>query len=124
MKMKSYGKELIIDIHDVELESTRGDLERFFTELCDLIDMVREDLHFWDYDGEEEAYKNAPAHLKGISAIQFIRTSSIVIHTLDDLHKVFINIFSCKDFEVEKAISFCKDFFIGNVVNFTVVERQ
>jgi len=95
--MQMYGKELILDIHECNINMfTREKLCEFFEILCDKIDMERCDLYFWDYDDCPEEYKKASDHLKGRSAIQFISTSNITVHTLDVLKKVFINIFSCK----------------------------
>ena len=119
-----YGKELIIDIHNCKVLFTRKMLKRFFKKLCKLIDMEREDLHFWDYKGMPEEYKAAPAHLKGITAVQFIKTSNITIHTLDQMCRVYINIFSCKGFNSLKASDFCENYFSGTVVNFVEVQRK
>ncbi len=124
MKKEKYGKELIINLHECNpITFSRRKLERFFEKFCDLIDMERADLHFWDYEGEEDLYDAAPAHLKGTYAIQFIMTSNITIHTLDELKKVYINIFSCKDFDSEKAISFCANYFNGKLEKSTILER-
>lgn len=82
--MKAYGKELIADLHDCDPKFfTKVAFEIFLKELCGLIDMEREDLHFWDY----EAYMEAPDHLQGISLVQFIKTSNITIHSPDKLRK-------------------------------------
>ena len=117
MKKSDYGKELVIDITGANpILFNRKDLERFMVELCDFIDMEREPLHFWDYDDPDE-YAAAPPHLKGTSAVQFISTSSIVIHTLDVLESVCINIFSCKDFDAVDAQEFCCKWFGGEAVN-------
>ena len=62
-------------------------------------------------------------HLKGTSAVQFILTSNIIIHTLDLLGNVYINIFSCKDFDPENAIKFSKNWFRGEIVNSHIIER-
>ena len=43
---------------------------------------------------------------KGTSAVQFILTSTIVIHTLDLMNAVYVNVFSCKEFDTEKAAAF------------------
>ena len=119
-----YGKELILDIHNCEnLPCTRSSLDKFFTELCELIDMDKEDLFFWDYEGEEEAYAEAPPHLKGTSAVQFIKTSNITIHTLDEMKRVYLNVFSCKDFDPRVVVMFALERFGGEVVSETVVER-
>ena len=65
--MEDYGKELILDLYDCDsLRFTRKHIGDFFKQLCELIDMEREDLHWWDYEGEPEEYDKAPEHLKGI----------------------------------------------------------
>ena len=120
----NYGIELILDLHDCNVEKfNRKDIKLFFRKLCKILDMKPEDLHFWDYEGKPEEYKKAPSHLKGISAIQFISTSNVTIHTLDELRKVYINIFSCKNFFADEAACFCRDFFQGEVAKVTVVDR-
>lgn len=122
--MKPYGKELILDIHGCDTRLfTRGQIALYLVQLCDKIEMDREDIHFWDYNGDPEGYKKAPDHLKGISCIQFIKTSNITIHTLDVLKKVFINIFSCKDFDAKTIGRFTEQYFSGNIVNFREIER-
>lgn len=119
-----YGKELILDLHDCDPETfTREEIERFYVELCDLIGADRGDLHFWDYEGEEEEYEKAPDHLKGISAIQFILTSNLTLHTLDVLKKVFLNIFSCDDFDEDVVIEFATRHFRGNVAQAKTMDR-
>ena len=112
----NYGKELILDLHDCIPELfNEEDLTRFFVELCDLIDMQREQLNFWGYDDPEEKAA-APPHLKGISGVQFIQTSNITIHALDDLKAVYLNIFSCKDFIPYHVMVFARKFFGGTIV--------
>lgn len=123
--MSNYGKELILDLHNCDPDTfTRESIEEYFKQLCVLIDMERCDLHFWDYHGMgRKKYDALPSHLKGVSAVQFIMTSNIVIHTLDDLKKVFINIFTCKDLNINKASSFTVSWFKGTIVKTTFVER-
>jgi len=124
-KMNNYGKELILDLHECSTENfNRLGLIRFFNSLCKLIDMEAADLHFWDYEDEPELYKKAPAHLKGTSAVQFIMTSNITVHTLDDLKRIYINIFSCKEFIVWQASKFAQDYFKGTIVNEKAVIRK
>jgi len=122
--MKSYGKELILDLHDCRnLPMGRGALNKFCEKLCERIDMKREDIHFWDYEGEQDAYDAAPEHLKGISVIQFISTSNITLHTLDETKKVYLNIFSCKDFYSSAVKDFAESYFGGHTVNKLEVPR-
>ncbi len=121
--MKNYGKELVLDLHECDFgRATKKQLEVFFVDLCNQIDMQRESLYFWGYD-TERSYKKAPPHLKGTSAIQFITTSNITVHTLDELKKVYINIFSCKDFSSSIAKEICLKHFGGNIINATALTR-
>lgn len=123
--MKNFGKELVLDLHDCNLKTfTRKSIEKFFKVLCDeKIDMERETLYWWDYEGEPEEYAKAPPHLKGISAIQFIKTSNITIHTLDDPRRIYLNIFSCKDFDADIVQEFTENWFEGKIVSKTTIKR-
>ncbi len=115
--MKDFGKEVIIDLHQCSTDKfNRSSIEEYFNVLCEKIDMEQCDLHFWDYEGFPEEYEKAPVHLKGISAIQFITTSNITIHTLDTLRRVYLNVFSCKDFDAATVVSFSEEFFKGHAV--------
>lgn len=122
--MEHYGKELIIDLKECDVKTfTRESIKQYFIDLCELIKMEREDFHFWDYYGDPKGYKNAPDHLKGVSAIQFIRTSNITIHTLDVSKQCLINIFSCKEFCVDCTKEFTTKWFKGRVSNLDIIAR-
>ena len=122
--MSTYGKELILDLHKCNPEQfTRESLEEFFEALCKSIDMVRADLHFWDDLDTPEEEKQTELHTVGTSAVQFILTSNVTIHTLDLLKRVYINIFSCKDFDPEIAQSITEDWFEGVTVSSHFIER-
>lgn len=121
-----YGIELIIDLHECDPSAfTRDHIKTYLRDLCDLIKMERADLHWWDYEGQEEEYKEAPPHLKGTSVVQFIMTSTIVIHTLDELKCAYINIFTCNvdGFDASVATEFTKGRFGGKIRNTTLIER-
>lgn len=120
----SYGKELILDLHHCDSSMfTRDSLKKYFKKLCELIDMERGPLYFWDYKDDPEEYEKAEDHLKGTSAIQFIMTSNITIHTLDILREVYLNIFSCKDFSSHVVEEFSEKFFKGKVKSKFVFKR-
>jgi len=124
MNKDSYGQELILDLHNCDASTmTRESIENYFIELCDLIDMEREDLHFWDDEDTPPEERETEPHLVGISAVQFIRTSSVVIHTLTIMKRVYLNIFSCKPFDPEVAKKFSTDWFKGKVINNHVMDR-
>ena len=121
-----YGKELILDIHNCNCDSgefSRGNIKRFMKQLCLMINMERHDLCFWDYKGQPEEYAKAPPHLKGTSAVQFISTSNITIHTLDEMRRVYLNIFSCKSFKSSVVKEVALNFFGGEIVNATAITR-
>ncbi len=123
--MDTYGKELVIDIHNCDSSTfTRKSIRNFFKELCDLIEMKRSRLVWWDDYGIPPEERETEPHLKGTSAVQFIETSNIVIHTLDILESVYLNIFSCKPFDTNVAEGFSQEWFKGKVVNSHVIERK
>jgi S-adenosylmethionine/arginine decarboxylase-like enzyme len=114
----NYGLELIIDMKGCDLSDLNKDkLGRFFVELCDLIEMKRHgDPIFW------EDHSDIP-HLRGTSGLQFIETSNVVCHPLPMLNAVYLNIFSCKKFDTEKALEFSMKFWGATSENHTVVTR-
>ena len=121
---KNYGKELILDLHECNPDLfNRRDLRRFFKQLCEQIDMERCKLTFWDYRWSRKP-KDIEAHLEGTTAVQFISTSNVTIHTLTQLKAVYLNIFSCKDFNTEKAAYVCRALFEGKVVTQRTVIRK
>ncbi len=120
-----YGKELVIDLYtcDVSLFGREG-LNAYIIELCDnVIHMKRADLHWWDYEDDPEGYEKAPAHLKGVSAVQFIETSSIVIHTIDDKGLIMINIFSCMDYNSGETVEFTAKYFSAESFDYSSIRR-
>ena len=110
--MEKYGVELILDLHGCDTATfTRESISGYFERLCVLIDMQRDVLHFWDDIGVPDDEKQTSPHTQGTSAVQFILTSSIVIHTLDQLAAVYVNMFSCKAFDPEVAEQFTAEWF-------------
>jgi len=121
---KTYGVELVLDLHDCDASTfNRPSLDAFFSELCELIDMERCVVHFWDDVGVPLEDQQTEPHTKGTSAVCFILTSSIVVHTLDMLDAVYINIFSCKSFDPDAAIRFGETWFRGRSVRSTFLAR-
>ena len=124
-QMKEYGKELILDLHDCnEHMFQRKYIKIYFKELCELIDMKRAKLVFWDDVGISEKEKQTEVHTKGTSAVQFILTSNITLHTLDILQRVYVNIFSCKWFDADKAAEFTKNWFGASEIKKTVLAKN
>ena len=122
--MKNYGKELILDVHKCDEKLfKRKHLKVFLKEVCERIDMKRCKLCWWDDLYTPKKERETEPHLAGTSVVQFITTSNITIHTLDILKRVYLNLFSCKDFKEKEVISFVKKWFKGEVVNSKVIQR-
>jgi len=86
-------------------------------ELCDLIDMKRHgEPVYWEDNSDIP-------HLRGVSGFQFIETSNVVCHPLPMLNAVYLNVFSCKEFDTEVALMFCMKFWGATSENHTVIPR-
>lgn len=123
--MTNYGYELILDIHCCDSSTfDRDSIESFFTELCNLIEMEKCEVHFWDDAGVPPEEQQIDPRTKGTSAVCFILTSTIVVHTLDLLKTVYINVFSCKTFDPVVAADFAVKWFCGSITNQNFIERM
>lgn len=121
---ENYGYELIVDLHHCEVATfTRDSLTNYFSQICRLIDMQLCEIHFWDDVGVPEDERQAAPHTKGTSAVCFILTSTIVVHTLEMLKAVYVNIFSCKPFDPKLAEEFTKKWFEAGSCRSTFIER-
>ena len=85
--------------------------------------MERCELYFWDDVGVPKEEQQTSPHTKGTSAVQFILTSSIVIHRLDLMEAVYVNIFSCKYFDEKTALEFTKNWFSSHECNSHYIKR-
>lgn len=121
----AYGLELVLDLSDCNVNKfNRSDIGRYFTELCALIGMEACDLHFWDEIGVPQEERQTNPKTIGTSAVQFILTSSVVIHSLDKLRAVYVNVFSCKDFNSKDAATFTANFFEGTIEQCLTIQRK
>ena len=121
--MKHYGKELILDLHNCDISKfDKKGIQNFFDLLCKKIKMEQVKSHWWTTEGLTKEELEIP-HLRGTSAIQFIKTSNVTIHTLELMGCCYINIFSCKNFNVHVAENFAKKYFKATVANSVAVAR-
>jgi len=122
--MTRYGKEVILDIHNCDSSTfTRKSIRGYFVEVCTSIEMERCKLCWWDDHGVPSEEQETEPHLKGTTAIQFISTSNITIHTLDLMKRVYLNVFSCKDFDEDVVRGISEKWFKGQIVSCHVIER-
>lgn len=120
-----YGQELILDLHGCDTAKfTREGISAYCAALCELIEMEPCELHFWDDVGVPEDERQTHPKTKGTSAVQFILTSSIVIHTLELMKVAYVNIFSCKEFDADTAKDFTACWFGSTRCSSNMVMRR
>jgi len=103
MKLRN---ELLIDLYDCKKKFTKNNIKEYVDRLCKLIKMKRHGKTIFFLDS-----KTKNKNLKGISAFQFLKTSSIVLHSFQQFNSCYIDVFSCKKFDFEKAVNFSRNFF-------------
>lgn len=105
MENKDWGQLLILDLHQCnnDILTSEKKLKEFASKICKEINMKP--------FGEPLIKKFGEKKLKGYSLMQFIETSSVVIHADQFGDRVFIDIFSCKSFDIKTAAEFSKSFF-------------
>ena len=116
----SFGWELILDLYECDQASisTEGFIKRYARQICEVIDMKPYGEPMTPYFGEKQE------HTKGYSLLQFIETSSITGHFSEKTGAAYINIFSCKKYDLEKAEKFTKDFFGAKRINSRFIVRD
>ncbi len=115
----TFGWELVMDLHGCRYEmiSNGEEIQRFARELCEVIEMKAYGEPLTPYFGENQE------HTKGYSLLQFIETSSIVGHFSENTGSAYINIFSCKRYNPERAEKFTKEFFGAERVHSRFISR-
>lgn len=97
---KHYGKHVILTASGCNtnlLEKVK--IADFCRDMVKRIDMVPFGEPFVERFGDGDEV--------GISAVQLIQTSAITIHTNDEARDMYLDVFSCKDFdaaEVDRAV--------------------
>ena len=116
----TFGWELVLDLYGCNKQKISGEetIKKFAEELCRVIDMKPYGEPITPYFGENQK------HTKGYSLLQFIETSSITGHFSENTGAVYLNIFSCKEYDVETAENFCKDYFDADSVRSRFIVRK
>ena len=99
--------ELTIDLKECETDFSEKNIRNYVDKLCKLIKMEKHGrLMLW-----KDSHNKIKKLRGGISAVQFLKTSNITIHSFETNRSCFVDIFSCKKFDSKKATKFSKDFF-------------
>jgi len=115
-----WGKHLIVDMSagDKAMVSSAEHIRRFVETLVNAIGMKAYGppvlQHFAEHVPEAAGY----------SLVQLIETSAITGHFCDRTGDAYIDIFSCKDFEVEQALEVVRGVFRPRHIKFMTLARQ
>ncbi len=109
MKEDPWGLACSFDIYNCNPEIIRdaNKIQEFVIKLCDLIEMKRFGETIIVNFGEEE-------RVAGYSMVQLIETSLISAHFANLSGTVYLDVFSCREYDPETVESFAKEFFEGN----------
>ncbi|HLH70176.1 MAG TPA: S-adenosylmethionine decarboxylase [Candidatus Dormibacteraeota bacterium] len=103
-----FGWELLLDLYGCDEEAIRDEarIRQFVEQLCDEILRMRR-------VGEPLLLRFGEADPKtaGYSAVQLIETSSIVAHFSEERRSVYLDVFSCRQFDPEQVTRFASQVF-------------
>jgi len=111
-----YGKHLIVtgrDCNEALLDTKR--IAAFMKHLVNEIDMVA--------FGEPIVERFGQGVEIGVSAVQLIETSAIVMHTNDQARDMYLDVFSCKSFSEHIVFSCVQKAFNPSTLNYQVLMR-
>ena len=115
--VRHYGKHAIVDSSGCNDNLLDKDVIRaWIKELVDRIDMTA--------FGEPIVERFGGGIETGISAVQLIETSAIVIHTNDQARDMYLDVFSCKDFDENDIVAFVEETFAPAQLNSQVFLRR
>jgi len=107
MKQKMWGQHLVLDLSGCDREkiSSGENILAWGSALVKAIDMVA-------YGKPQlEHFATHKLETAGYTFVQLIETSNIAAHFAENLGEVYIDIFSCRDFDEEKAKAVTQEFF-------------
>jgi S-adenosylmethionine/arginine decarboxylase-like enzyme len=114
-----FGKELLLNLIDCDPKVLRSkqQIARFAKEICKVIGMKPYGKPFVARFGLGKDFT------AGYSMVQLIETSAISGHFSELWNRVYLDIFSCKDYDEKKAVNFAKKYFKAERVKARLVWR-
>ena len=118
-KENPWGMSTSVDLYDCDPSTIRDadKIKEYVKQLCDLIEMRTFGeclvVHFGD-----------DPKVSGFSMTQLIETSLVSGHFANNTNAAYLDIFSCKWYDVEKMVQFSKDFFGAKSVIHKVSKRS
>lgn len=116
---KCWGLSTAIDLHACRPDLIRDaeKIKEFTIQLCDLLKVKRFGECIVVNFGEHE-------EIEGYSLVQLIETSLISGHFANLTNNAYIDIFSCRYYDPQAAIDFCKTFFDAVTVKSSYTLRK
>lgn len=111
---------LLLDCKDITVSDTflndRAYIKAFMNHLVQAIDMQKLGrLHI--------EFLDAPEELVGFSAVQLIKTSSIVLHVYPFDQTLNLDVFSCRNFDSQVVIDLVRRYFEPGVISCQNIQR-
>lgn len=91
-------------------------IANYTRELCELIEMKRYGEPQIPFFGEDQ-------RVSGYSLNQFIETSNVTGHFRNENDRIYMDVFSCKEYDPELAVDFTKKYFNGVKSEYLVLNR-
>lgn len=116
---KLYGKELLLTLIDCNPKTLRSKrkIVAFTAQMCRVIGMKPYGKPFVGRFGLGRDFT------AGYSMVQLIETSSITGHFGELWNRIYLDIFSCKEYDEKKAAAFAKKYFSAKRVIQKLVYR-
>ena len=118
--MSYWGYHLMLDCSgcDVSLIDDRDNIADFVNRLVSRIDMKAYGAPIIERFAEHDASK------AGYSLVQLIETSNICAHFVPHFGQAYIDIFSCKEFDIQVCEASAVEYFGAENVKITYLTRQ
>lgn len=116
----AWGKELLVDFKNSDAGKVQSGevIQAFFDELVTAIDMVKFGPLMLEHFANHDPAKG------GYTAIQMIETSAISGHFVDATNDGYLNVFSCKEFDVKTVLDLVQKHFNPDVISYETVIRD
>lgn len=115
---KAWGFHTQLDLYNCDPNLVRSEaaIKKYVDELCDLIDMKKYGDCIVVNFGEDD-------RVAGFSMFQLIETSNISGHFRNENNTIYLDIFSCKYYDVQKMIKFSCEYFKAYCFEYKYTER-
>jgi S-adenosylmethionine decarboxylase len=116
--MSYWGYHLIVDCAGCDAESIQSAerIRSFAKHLVKEIDMIAY--------GEPTVVHFGSGDKSGYTLVQLIETSNICCHYVEENNSMYLDVFSCKPFEVDDVVRIVKLYFSPQKINKIFLNRQ